>query len=142
MKYFGFKHKELDEMDRKFMEKALQLYFFFKHVNTDNLNDDLAERFRYNQQVVYSLIRSYLTEDRFAIEYMDHLNDELKKIDQLDESALAPLSIKPKSVGEIQLKQNVPVVFNDDEEHQMLEMSYFTKDGMVFFRFLDMRKQV
>lgn len=126
-------------MDRTFMEKALQLYFFFKHVNTENLNSDLGERFRYNQQVVYSLIRSYLTEDRFAIEYMDHLNEELKKLDQLDDSVLKPLSIKPRDVAEIQLKQNVPVVFKDEEEHQILEMSYFTKDGIVFYRIMDMR---
>ncbi|MDR9415762.1 MAG: hypothetical protein RI564_05730 [Gracilimonas sp.] len=116
--------KILNERDKILFEKGLKFYFFSRQQDVRKLNSQLQERFRYAGQVAYSLIITYIREGNLKLEYMDFLNEEIKKMRGLDAEFTEPLMIKPNEIDEIQLNKEMSLQFYDEDEDQDFVVIY------------------
>ncbi|MFN1834512.1 hypothetical protein AB2B38_004565 [Balneola sp. MJW-20] len=123
--------KILNDRDKILFEKALKFYFFSRQQDANKLNSELRERFRYAGQVAYSLIITYLKEDRLRIEYMDFLNDEIKTLRSVDADLLKQLMIQPDEIDEIEFNQSVSIKVHDMDEGADVVITYDPEAGMI-----------
>lgn len=125
------KTKILSKQDQTYFLKVLQCYFFFKQKTTTTLAPELENKLIEGSNVVYSLILSYLSSEKFEIGFLQDVNELLKSIFELTaENANSGLSIDPLHIGEITFQESVPIEFNDAETHQKLQVLYHAKDGI------------
>jgi len=122
--------KILNETDKVIFEKALKIYLFSRQHDVSKLQDDLKQRIRYLRNVAYSLIIRFLREDTFHFEYMDFINDELKKLRSLPDYT-SGLMIKPGEVDEIQLQEPARFLFKDEEDELEIKFIYHKSKKLV-----------
>jgi len=122
--------KILNETDKVIFEKALKIYLFSRQHDVSKLQDDLKQRIRHLRNVAYSLIIRFLREDTFHFEYMDFINDELKKLRSLPDYT-SGLMIKPGEVDEIQLQEPARFLFRDEEDELEIKFIYHKSKKMV-----------
>jgi len=122
--------KILNETDKVIFEKALKIYLFSRQHDVSKLQDDLKQRIRYLRNVAYSLIIRFLREDTFHFEYMDFINDELKKLRSLPDYT-SGLMIKPGEVDEIQLQEPARFLFRDEEDELEIKFIYHKSKKLV-----------
>lgn len=123
--------KILSKQDQTYFLKALQCYFFFKQKIETTAVVELENKLKEGSNVVYSLILSYLSNDKFEIAYLQDLNNLLSSVFELTkEYSLLDLAINPLHIGEISFKESVPIEFNDEETHQKLQILYHVKEGI------------
>ncbi|HKJ30768.1 MAG TPA: hypothetical protein VKA34_03020 [Balneolales bacterium] len=116
-----------------FLEKAIQLYVFFRHVSPNEMPSDLAKRMKHDGNVVYSLITGYFEKNKFSIEYLEFLNDELRKLSKLDDSYFKNFTIMPTQIDELELQQKVSLSFTDDETGKTYTFQYEKESGKCEF---------
>jgi len=122
--------KILNETDKVIFEKALKIYLFSRQHDVSKLQNDLKQRIRYLRNVAYSLIIRFLREDTFHFEYMDFINDELKKLRSLPDYT-SGLMIKPGEVDEIQLQEPARFLFKDEEDELEIKFIYHKSKKLV-----------
>jgi len=122
--------KILNETDKVIFEKALKIYLFSRQHDVSKLQDDLKQRIRHLRNVAYSLIIRFLREDTFHFEYMDFINDELKKLRSLPDYT-SGLMIKPGEVDEIQLQEPARFLFRDEEDELEIKFIYHKSKKLV-----------
>jgi hypothetical protein len=115
--------------NKDLFDNALKLYIFFRHIPLKDLNTDLQDRFRHDGNVVYSLIIDYVRNEKFSFEYFEFLNEELKKLSQLDKSFFKDFTILPTEIKEMELSDRVPLKFTDDDNNITYKILYDKKSG-------------
>jgi hypothetical protein len=115
--------------NKDLFENALKLYIFFRHVPLRDLNKDLQDRFRHDGNVVYSLIIDYVQNEKFSFEYFEFLNEELKKLSQLNKSIFTGFTILPAEIKEMELSDRVPLKFTDEDNNITYKIQYDKKSG-------------
>jgi|GEM_PF-2952037 len=115
--------------NKDLFDNALKLYIFFRHVPLKELTKDLQDRFKHDGNVVYSLIIDYVQNEKFSFEYFEFLNDELKKLSQLDKSLFKGFTILPTEIKEMELTDRVPLKFTDDDNNITYKILYDKKSG-------------
>lgn len=128
--------KILNERDKILFEKALKFYFFTRQQDINKLNSELIERFRYAGRIAWSLIITYIKEDKLKIEYMDFLNDELRTLMGIDQALLSPLMIQPGEIDEISFSDRMKIKVYDMDEEQDLEIRYDPQQNRVIAEYL------
>lgn len=123
--------KKLNEQDQKFFEQAIKFYFFTRQRDIKKLNIDLRNRFKHDGNVAYSLIIKFLEEGEFKFDYMEFINDELVKLRTLDSNLFQDLMIKPQEINEIELQEEVPLSFSDEENNLRYDLKYFKKERLI-----------
>ena len=93
--------KILNDKDKVLFEKALKAYIFSRQQGVSSLEPDLKERFSYSGTIAYSLIITFIKTGSLKIEYMDFLNEELKKLNAVNNSFFEPLQVLPNEIDEI-----------------------------------------
>lgn len=127
-----FKTCSIQPNERHLFCKAVKLYFFLHHVNHDELPEKWGERFRHSSNVVYSMLRNYMLNGRFDIEYLEFLNDELAGLHHHKDEF--PWSIPPDQIEQIELKSKVPITFRDEETAETLDMFYYPDEHICEYR--------
>lgn len=123
--------KNINEGSKPLFEKAIKYYFFARQQDISKLNSSLAKRVSYAGSVAYSMIITFIREDNLKIEYMDFLNEELKKYQSLDSNAFIHLQVKPHEIDEIELGQKVSFGVYDEDEEKKINISYYPGQGKV-----------
>ncbi len=116
--------KILNEREKILFEKALKFYFFARQIDLKRLDQDLQKRVHYSGSVAYSLIITYAKSGDLKIEYMDFLNQELKKLLSIPENQFKDLQIKPNEIDDIELMKKTKLTFYDEDEQKDMELIY------------------
>lgn len=128
--------KILNERDKILFEKALKFYFFTRQQDINKLNSELHDRFRYAGSVAWSLIITFIKEDKLKIEYMDFLNDELRTLRGLEPQNLSPLMIQPAEIDEITFSDRMKIKVYDMDEEKDLAIKYDPENNTVIAEYL------
>ena len=128
-----FKERNISHRDRQIVMKAVKLYFFLHQMDHNRLPEDWAFRFSHSSNVVYSMLRGYMLNGKFEIEYLDFLNQELAGLQDYKDSL--DWRIPPDCIDEIELNSRVPVYFSDEETNERLEVIYYPEHDCAWYRF-------
>lgn len=126
--------KILNDKDKVLFEKALKAYIFSRQRGVSSLEPDLKERFSYSGTIAYSLIITFIKTGSFKIEYMDFLNEELKKLNTVNNSFFEPLQVLPNEIDEISLSNNFSLIFFDEDEQSKVMLSYDSNSPTVVLK--------
>lgn len=128
-----FQKRLIRPTDREIFRKAVKLYFFLHHINHDKLPEDWADRFGHYSNVIYSMIRGYMLNGQFELEYLDFMNEQLAELQQY--AGAFSWQIPPDRIDEIELKTEVPLTFSDEETGNRLEVIYYPESHFCKYRF-------
>ena len=132
------KTKILSKNDQIYFNKAVQCYFFFKQQINQAIESDLEAKLDEGSSIVYSLIKSYLEKEQFEVAFLQELNGLLKEIHEVNTSLkLSPLTIEPLQVGEIEMGEQVPIVFTDADTSEQLQIMYNFKEGICIWSLVE-----
>ena len=124
----------LDDREQEHFERALKFYFFARQVDRKRCDEELQERLTHAGHVAFSMITGFLEERRFQIEYMEFINAEVPELMQCSEQRLAPLSIKPNEILEMELNDIIRWQFRDEESGKQYRLEYLPEEATVSFR--------
>lgn len=124
-------NKILNDRDKILFEKAIKFYLFARQVDAKRLSKDLAERLHYSGSVAYSLIFTFAKTRSLKIEYMDFLNEELKRMLSVERKIYDKLQIKPDEIDAIQLMKETKLSFFDEDEQENLQLIYYPKNNLI-----------
>lgn len=122
--------------EKVLFEKALKLYVFVHHKPHGMLSAALADQLKFTGNAVYSLILNWMKDGKPSLEYMDFLNGKINELRMLDVVYLTELEILPDEVDEIELNTLAAFSFTDEEENQILKISYTKDSGMCSFEII------
>ncbi len=122
--------KILNARDKVLFEKALKVYIFSRQQGVSNLEPDLKERLSYSGTIAYSLITTFIKKGTLRIEYMDFLNEELKKLNTANKSMFKALQVLPNEIDEISLYNNFSLSFFDEDEQCKIILTYDSNQGI------------
>ncbi len=125
-----FVRRNIKEQDIDLFTKAVKLYFFVNHVRHDDLPDELQSRFPHCSNVIYSLIRGYMDQEKLQIEYLEFLNEEIVSWLKADSNLFNSFQIKPTEIDEIELGEKVPLQFHDGETGERLRIVYYPEQRL------------
>ena len=123
--------KILNDRDNILFEKALKFYLFARQLDAKHLQKDTAERLYYSGSVAYSLIYTYVNTGNLKIEYMDFLNEELKRMLKSEKNVYEILQIKPDEIDDIQLMRETKLSFFDEDEQGNLQLIYYAEKKII-----------
>lgn len=121
----------LNDRDNILFEKALKFYLFARQIDAKHLQKDTAERLYYSGSVAYSLIYTYVNTGNLKIEYMDFLNEELKRMLKSEKNVYKILQIKPDEIDDIQLMRETKLSFFDEDEQENLQLIYYAETKII-----------
>lgn len=122
--------KILNAKDKVLFEKALKVYIFSRQQGVSNLEPDLKERLSYSGTIAYSLIITFLKKGTLRIEYMDFLNEELKKLNTVEESFFKALQVLPNEIDEISIHNDFSLAFFDEDVQCKIILTYDLNQGI------------
>lgn len=122
--------KILNARDKVLFEKALKVYIFSRQQGVSNLEPDLKERLSYSGTIAYSLITTFIKKGTLRIEYMDFLNEELKKLNTANKFMFKTLQVLPNEIDEISLYNNFSLSFFDEDEQCKIILTYDSNQGI------------
>jgi len=122
--------------EKVLFEKALKLYVFVHHKPHGKLSLALADQLKFTGNAVYSLILNWMKDGKPSLEYMDFLNGKINELRMLDVVHLTELEILPDEVDEIELNTPAAFSFTDEDENQILKISYTKDSGMSSFEII------
>jgi len=126
--------RSLEERDHQFMVKAIKFYLFSRQMNRDQYHDELRDRMIHDGNVAFSLLTTYVDEGRFALEYMEFINDEIKTLRTLPESILNSLTIPPRHIDDIELQEQVKLSFTDSDAGTKYWLIYIPEQQQLYYQ--------
>ena len=130
--------RNLEERDHQFMVKAIKFYLFSRQMNRDEYHEELRERMIHDGNVAFSLLTTYVDEGRFALEYMEFINDEIKTLRTLPGSILNSLTIPPGHIGDIELQEQVKLSFTDSDAGIRYWLIYLPAEQLLHYQKTDL----
>ncbi len=128
-----FRTKILSSTDKAYFLQAVQLYFFFKQELIEPLDKELITKLDEGASLVYSLIRTYVLNEKYEIAYLEEINELLREIDSSSSFDDTRLQIPVRSIREIELQQLVPLQFKDEETNEVLQVLVHTHEGIILW---------
>lgn len=128
----------LEERDHQFMVNAIKFYLFTRQMNRDDFHEEIRERMIHDGNVAFSLITTFVDEARFALEYMEFINDEIKTLRTMPENVLDSLTIPPANIGDIELQKEVKLSFTDTDEQIRYWLIYIPEKQLLYYQKTDL----
>jgi hypothetical protein len=128
-----FNTKILSTTDKTYFLQAVQLYFFFKQELIEPLEFTLSKQLDEGANLVYSLIRTYVLNEKYEITYLEEINQLLREIDTHSNEILSALQIPIRQIKEIELQDLVPLQFKDAETNDVLQVLVHTREGVILW---------
>lgn len=123
----------LSNTDKTYFLQAVQLYFFFKQELIESLDKDLAVKLDEGANLVYSLIRTFVLNEKYEIAYLQEINELLREIDSSSSFDDSRLQIPLRSIKEIELQELVPLQFKDEETNEVLQVLVNTREAVILW---------
>lgn len=133
-----FERKQVLERDKAIFQKAVKLYFFVNHVKHAELHPELKDKFTHCANIIYSMLRGYMEEGKFQIEYLDYLNEEITSWHKSDKKLFANFQIQPEEIEEIELSGQVPLQFRDAETGEQMRLMYHSDEGFCDYAIMNL----
>lgn len=129
----NFKTIILSDTNKTYFLQAVQLYFFFKQELIEPLDKELAVKLDEGANLVYSLIRTFVINEKYEIAYLQEINELLREIDSTPTFADSRLQIPLRSIKEIELQELVPLQFKDEDTNEVLQILVNTREAVILW---------